>query len=193
LLGKLPVEVYVQKHAILRFFERVDLIDVGFLVDRIYSTFEEPKIIKFNNRFLLEFELFDIKVGYFLGNLIDGIFVLNTFLFLTNNGTPEGNKFNSLMHVKKHDKDYLKIDKLSTFLEMNSLEAKELKELFENTGITGLFELKRIVEAKALNKKEEENKYQGKIKKFFSFEGDNDLEIEDFGFEVVNEPVEEFA
>ena len=49
-------------------------------------------------------------------DIIEGKIVIRTFLFVTNNGTPEGKKLAQITGLQKLDKKYLALDKLSTFM-----------------------------------------------------------------------------
>ena len=178
--GKQVIEVYIQQHAIKRFIERIDFDDLEITLINLYSSFETPEIITYRNRLLVKFKFDDFNVGYFMGELNNGIFLIRTFLFITNNGTPEGDKLNGLLKISKTDKEYLNIDKFSTFIKMNTSEMEELKELFTQSDIQNLFTLAKSLKSKGFTKNE--NEYKGKIKKYFSFKGDADYE-NDFQFE----------
>ena len=80
--------------------------------------------------------------------------MIQTFLFITNNGTPEGDKLNELMGLNKADKIYWEIDKLSTFMETNFEKNDSLKQLFLQAGCKSLFDLKLKQQSKQQERKE---------------------------------------
>ncbi len=60
---------------------------------------------------------------------------------MTNSGTPEDQKLEDISRLKKIDKQYLAIDKLSTFQVSDIADNNELKELFEEAGCGLLFKI----------------------------------------------------
>jgi hypothetical protein len=104
-----------------------------------------------NNTYLFPLVHGADKLGYFKGDIIGDKLVIRTFLFITNNGTPEGKKLQKLIGLQKADKKYLGIDKLSTFILSDIKENEQLKTLFCEAGCGDLFKLDKTV----LNKPEE--------------------------------------
>ncbi|MFC2138245.1 hypothetical protein ACFLTE_08730 [Bacteroidota bacterium] len=140
-LAKEPLKVYIQSHAIDRLVERIDSINPGAAQLFLYISLLEPVIIHHNNTILIEYRVDVNKAGYMVMNIINSMAVIRTFLFLTNNGTPEGQKLEQLSGLKKIDKQYLAIDKLSTFQVSDLADNKELRELFEEAGCGSLFKI----------------------------------------------------
>ena len=136
----IPVDVYIQSHALHRLEERIDCLCYPFLQYQLYITLKNPEIINFEGNSLLEYKINDTKYGYFVLEYIEGIIVIKTFLFLTNNGTPEGKKLKEISGLNKLDKQYWAIDKLSTFLSKEFINNESLKELFTEAGCKQLFE-----------------------------------------------------
>lgn len=56
------------------------------------------------------------KAGCFTTRIVEGKIILTTFLFLTNNSTPEGDALYNNKGITRNDKSYLAIDKLSSFV-----------------------------------------------------------------------------
>lgn len=134
--------VYIQMHALDRLGERLDDIITSILFFNLYASLTALKARK--NRkgeLLFEFSLFGKKVGYFVALVIGQQILLRTFLFLTNNGTPEGEKLHSNTGIMKDDKIFLQIDKLSTFLESDIKNNERLKAIFIDAGCASLFEV----------------------------------------------------
>src|SRR5450759_1287872 len=111
------VKIYIQKHALRRLDERIDCLSVDQKHISLFSALIKPEIIKTaKNRSLVAFRIYNTKVGYLSAEYIDGAVLIHTFLFITNNGTPEGQKLTELTGLGKLDKKYLAIDKLSSFI-----------------------------------------------------------------------------
>jgi len=138
----LPLEVYVQTHALQRLSERLDCILKGILHLHIYLSFENIKSCKdkFGNT-LIEYWVSNYKLGYFVVDISEGKAIIRTFLFLTNNGTPEGEKLKEITGLEKLDKKYLTIDKLSTFLSPDIYNNENLKKIFVKAGCGSLFDI----------------------------------------------------
>lgn len=67
--------------------------------------------------------------------------MLRTFLFITNEGTPEGEALARLTGLQKQDKQYLAIGKLSTFMNAKLFESEEFCRLLKSVGCGGLIGL----------------------------------------------------
>jgi hypothetical protein len=67
--------------------------------------------------------------------------VIRTFLFITNNGTPEGKKLHELVGLQKQDKKYLALDKVSTFINHDLRTNETMRRLFIEAGCGDLLEL----------------------------------------------------
>ncbi len=134
--------VYVQSHAMQRLTERIDCLVKPLLHHHLYESFLEVKTIpEGKNRYLIEYRIQGFKVGYFLASVEENILVLRTFLFLTNNGTPEGKKLYRNTGLKKLDKQYLAIDKASTFLASDIWNNPDLRKIFTESGCESLIGL----------------------------------------------------
>ena len=77
-----------------------------------------------NSCTLIDFNMYEYKVGYLLITLHEDKLVIRSFLFLTNDGTLEGRKLRQLTRLEKYDKKYLGIDKLSTLPHTKSTKMK---------------------------------------------------------------------
>lgn len=134
--------VYVQSHALARLIERMDGVTKGFLHFNMYHSFKNLTICK-NKKgdWLFEFIIAGIKTGYFKGDIVDGKIIVRTFLFLTNNGTPEGEKLHMHTGILKEDKMYLAIDKFSGFMNSDIKNNARVKDIFIKAGCGSLFEV----------------------------------------------------
>ncbi len=152
MLGNLPYPVYIQGHAIRRLHERIDCMDPGFRNYYLNTNFLRPKMHLFNNKLLFEFTTAEgYKLGYFSADAMEGMIVIKTFLFLTNGGTPEGRKLEEICGLKKQDKKYWAIDKLSTFKNSDIANTPELKSIFLEAGCNDLFKYLDTLQLNAEN------------------------------------------
>jgi hypothetical protein len=142
-LIKSPLKPYIQLHAIERFNER---LGAGFknmtYVLILGSLFSNQIHRPDDGSFLFPVSYMSIKLGYLKATIVDDILLIRTFLFLTNNGTPEGTKLSQLIGLKKEDKKYLKIDKLDIFIHSDIEKNQKLKDIFIEAGCGDLFKMK---------------------------------------------------
>ncbi len=137
-----PLDVYIQSHALQRLSERIDCFHTGSLHYNMFLSLKFPKIFyDSNHNILIEFRYFEVKAGYFLAEIIEDKILIKTFLFITNNGTPEGQKLGSLTGLQKFDKKYLALDKLSTFMTSDIGKNEMVKELLISAGCGCLLDL----------------------------------------------------
>jgi len=149
ILQKIPLKVYIQSHAIDRIKERIggSFMNTSY-VDIITAILENKPSRSDDGGFLFPYMYLKKRLGYLKADLIDNKIVIRTFLFLTNNGTPEGKKLATMLGVQKEDKKYLGIDKLSTFVNSDIEENENLKRIFIKAGCGGLFEMKKHTKEK---------------------------------------------
>lgn len=135
-------EVYVQSHAVERLKQRLSPINQQVLLLCLYFSICNAKIRKTrHHNYLLEYHLVRYKLGYFSLEIIDNKAIITTFLFITSDGTPEGNKLKHAAGLAKSDKQFCKIDQLDTFLEGDFSTSDELKVLFTEAGCDHLLAL----------------------------------------------------
>ena len=134
-------KVYIQSHAIQRISERLDCLRTGFAHFNIYaSLFNAKEIMQDRHgRLLIEMYIFDAKVGYLVADIFGKDIVILSFLFLTNDGTPEGEKLKALTGLSKEDSKYLEIGKLSTFINSDIDKNERIKKIFIEAGCESLF------------------------------------------------------
>ena len=143
---KLPHEVYVQSHALQRLEERMDGVATGLLHFSMFLSLQQPQAINDGQgNLLIEYRIFNVKAGYLVAEIKDGRVVIRTFLFVTNNGTPEGKRLEEVFGLGKLDKQYLTLDKLSTFMAADVAGNAELRELFRQAGCECLWDMQKKV------------------------------------------------
>jgi len=145
-LPHFPLKIYVQSHVVERLNERLDPFLKGFGYFIIITCLIEKKIFRCDDgSFLYLFDYNSKKLGYLKADIIGDKLLVRTFLFLTNNGTPEGKKLEELFGIQKADKKYMGIDRLSTFVNSDIEDNEELKQLFCKAGCGSLFEMKKVI------------------------------------------------
>lgn len=145
-MQKFRIKVFIQQHTLNRIEERLGkrfLYLSYFHV--LLASLSQNIVAAGNNTYLFPLVHGDDKLGYFKGDLIGDKLVIRTFLFLTNNGTPEGRKLQKLFGLQKADKKYLGIDKLSTFVLSDIKENEQLKALFSEAGCGTLLNINKSV------------------------------------------------
>ncbi|WP_430974626.1 hypothetical protein [Sunxiuqinia rutila] len=142
MMQKFPLKVFMQKHVLVRMEERLGkpFVDLGYLYI-VTALLQEPLPAGKPNSFLFPMTEGDIRLGYLKADIIGDKLVVRTFLFVTNNGTPEGKKLQELAGLAKLDKAYLGIDRLHTFIASDIKEHQQLRELFNQVGCGGLLQL----------------------------------------------------
>ncbi|NVO12220.1 MAG: hypothetical protein HXX16_19835 [Bacteroidales bacterium] len=140
--AEIPLPVYIQSHALNRLSERIDCFWTGFVQYNMYNSLLDAKVFRdSHNKLLIEYQFFGTKAGYFRVDMIDGVLVIRTFLFITNNGTPEGQLLEKNTGLQKLDKSYLAIDKLSTFMTSDLDKNEEIQRIFKTSGCQCLLDL----------------------------------------------------
>ncbi len=138
------LDVYIQSHAISRIEERLDYIfSVELNCSLFHSLIVANKII-FKGKTLIEVNFINEKAGYLVADIVENTVLIKTFLFLTNDGTPEGEKLRELAGFNCIDKKYFEIDKLSTFMHSNIGKNEKLKNIFIDAGCEGLFNITSV-------------------------------------------------
>lgn len=138
----IPHDVYIQSHALQRLTERIDCFPTGSLHHHMFQSLKEPSVFYDSHKnILIEFRYFDTKAGYFSVDITEGKIVIRTFLFVTNNNTPEGQKLERITGLKKLDKKFLGIDKLSTFMASDIEKNEEARGIFISAGCQCLLDL----------------------------------------------------
>jgi hypothetical protein len=140
--GHTEIPVYVQQHAIDRIMQRACCVVPGTVPSIIHKAFtENHKIIREGDRYLVEGYYYDIKIGYFVGVLVNGIFVILTFLFITHSGTPEGRKLAELTGLQRSDMTFLAIDDLKTLINSDIRYDERISRIFIDAGCESILEM----------------------------------------------------
>lgn len=141
--------VFVQSHALDNLYRRearaLFIEDGEWLVhDYLWQSLRRPKLIPMSNsrgKYLVEYWLNAHKIGYLVVSLADGVVLVETFLFLTMNGTPEGDCLRQKLKFGIDEKKYSQIDRIQTFLFSDIQHDVELRALLGACGCGHLFEI----------------------------------------------------
>lgn len=137
------LDVYIQSHAMERMSQRLDLLSkeaINYLLWENTNTIKQFEFYK--GYVLLPVKLYDVKVGYLMAKVVEDKVLFRTFLFITHNFTPEGDKLKKISGLGKYDISYWRIDRLSTFVNLDGNKYKYLLELFQHAGIKDFETLK---------------------------------------------------
>lgn len=144
--GNLPLDVYIQMHALHRLNERIDCIVQGLIHFFMLLSLNEPAgFTDSHGKMFIELRILKYKTGYFVADLKDGVVLIRTFLFVTQSGTPEGNKLEEICGLNRYDKEYLALDKLSSFITSDFKDKKELETLFTQSGCEQVLQFKDVL------------------------------------------------
>lgn len=165
-LSEMPLQVYAQAHALVRLRERIDCEREEFMHYFLFDAFENLEVhTNAMGKILVAYRLYGKKVGYLVVTIESGIAIIRTFLFLTNSGTPEGEKLHAQFGLVAQEKKYLKIGKLSTFALSDLREDERLRTLFTEAGCGSLFEL-----TAASSEGDPVNQHAGSIAKYLGLD-----------------------
>ena len=141
-----PLNVYFQSHALQRMNERIDCIPIPLVHLYAIDSIQNAKVFYDNNRnILIEYRLFDCKTGYFRVDVVNGVAVVRTFLFLTQSGTPEGQLLWKNTGLQKLDTKYLVMDKLSSFMYSDIGDNNRIRKILKDSGCQGLLDLYALI------------------------------------------------
>ena len=131
-------------HALRNLRDRVTVAqDNGMVEDCIWASLRSPEVTwtKEGDKFLVAYRLREHKIGYFVFRALDDMYVAITFLFLTMDGTPEGQNLWEKLRLSKRDKQYTGLDRLSTYVLSDMKDDPELAAVFEDCGCAHLFSM----------------------------------------------------
>ena len=138
--GRDELPVYVQSHTLHRLEERLDCTARNQQQYHLYCSLSEPTVVKGpTGKWLIKYVLKELHLGYLVADIVDGILVVRTFLFITMDSTPEGHALQEGLGLAAVDKKYLIIDRLSTFMISDIGEHPDIKEHFLRAGCDDLF------------------------------------------------------
>lgn len=128
--------IYIQSHAIHRFKERLDLFEptIQNLLFQ-YAFTRGLKLVCIDKREMFACRFEDRQIGYFTFFVRGDDLVVNTFLPLVNQYTPEGKKFQKALSLSKEEHTYLGMDKISFYIDTDFEQIPKLKQALIDAGI----------------------------------------------------------
>lgn len=137
------LDVYIQSHALKRLSQRLDLLNREAVNYVLWENTNDIQSFEYYKGYmLLPVHLHKIKVGYLLAWVVDHKVIFRTFLFITHSSTPEGDRLREASGLCKEEINYWRIDRLSTFVNLDVEAYPLLHELFKKAGMEELFRLK---------------------------------------------------
>ena len=137
--------VLVQYHALDRIFRRLNLADSleGATHWFLYESLKKPvfrPLPTAGSCFLVEYRFCDEKLGYLVARVTDNKVLVQTFLFLTMDGTPEGTELWKQLRLHRLAKKYLGLDEFKTFVATDLRADREIVALLRGCGCGHLFD-----------------------------------------------------
>ena len=137
--SELPV--YIQSHALRRMAERLKGIEERTQHFFLFAALQNAEVVKSTTgKWLMPYRFQEHKLGYLLVDVIEGMVIVRTFLFVTMDSTPEGKALQESIGLAAVDKKYLAIDRFDTFVVSDIANHPDIKEHFVKIGCEGLFE-----------------------------------------------------
>jgi len=129
--------MYVQSHAFQRFKERVDTLEPTDHNLLFQYTFERNlKLVHFDKRDLFACLIADnCSIGYFTFLIRGDDIIINTFLPLVGDNTPEGKKLQKRLSLSREEIVFLGMDKISFFSRVDFDQIPELKQALIDSDI----------------------------------------------------------
>lgn len=141
--------VYVQSHALENLRRRVkvkaelggDLTNLLLARALISPTIRKSQ----EGPYLVECPLLQFgRVGYFVARLVEDKILIQTFLFLTMQGTPESKLLRERLRLQRKDIEQLQLDRLDTFTHTDLGNDAELVRAFQECGCGHLLDLSQL-------------------------------------------------
>jgi len=145
-LGEVRKEfpVYIQAHALRRLSERLDTLQAaeGMLHDNLWLSLSEPVFAgRKGADLLVEYRFYGRKLGYLPTAITADKAIVRTFLFVTMDGSPEGQQLYERLRLTGKERAHLQWDRLSTLVETDLREDPDLKEILRECGCGEIFDM----------------------------------------------------
>ena len=123
------LNIYIQAHALHRLKERMDIFEPTTRNYLIQYTFQRGQlVVSTEKQKFLACALTTCVLGYFTFFIQGFDIVINTFIPIVSEATPEGEKLHKLLRLSKEDIVYLGMDKLSFFTKIDFEQIPVLKQ-----------------------------------------------------------------
>ena len=152
------LNIFIQSHVLHRLKERLDTFEPPLRNFFIQYALTHGQLVVTNDekQKLLACTVYNNRpLGYFTFFIQGEDIVINTFIPLASENTPEGKKFHELLPLSKEEMSYLGMDKLSFFAKVDFERIPVLKQAFITSGIWNTkLELDRMIDTSALEEGE---------------------------------------
>jgi hypothetical protein len=144
---RLPV--FVQAHALDMLYRkeaRALFVENGeWLVhESLWQSLRDPRNVqpmRGDGTHIVDYRFHGHRLGYLPVSVVGDALLVHTFLFLTMDGTPEGNMLKERLRLRRSDKQHLELDRIGTFLNTDVQHDPELREVLDACGCGTLFEM----------------------------------------------------
>jgi len=108
------LNVYIQTDALSQLSDKLDVFDSSALNYILNSNFRKLETFEIYNRILLiPIQVYKVRVGYFVCDIVEDKLVIRSFRFLTQANTPEGDRFLSEFRRFEDNIRHCIIDRMS--------------------------------------------------------------------------------
>ncbi len=144
--------VYSQEHVRQRMIERLAPISTNHIDYLLGCALlgPEPLLNMGNGTFLICMDEFGCRLGYLVGEVVEDVgdagenageaVLLRTFLFVTQAGTPEGDRLSARLKIGKYEKTYFELDRMSPFMTTDLCKDPVFQEILKSCGLGNLME-----------------------------------------------------
>ena len=144
--GRLPV--YVQSHALHQIRHRLAIKPGHFIDYTLWRSLAEPVLLPAHGgAYLVEYRIRGHKLGYLVAEPLGDVVLVRTFLLVTMQGTPEGSEFSRRLRLCRPDIEYLRFDRLGTFVVTDLARDPEIAGLLRSCGCGGALDFAAHVDA----------------------------------------------
>jgi hypothetical protein len=137
--------VFIQSHLLMQLETRLkadSLFKKWYLHDCLWYSLKFPDIIAGNHgQTLASYFIDGKKAGYLPVTVENGRVVVDTFLFLTMDGTPESKRLYDKLKIQRKDREFIGWDSIETFLLSDLREDGCLRKILADCGCGHLFDL----------------------------------------------------
>jgi hypothetical protein len=131
--------VYIQRHAAEHWKRRLPPEFVDYLV--FCRSLAEPVVEHGKNgAILVAYRVGNVRLGYFVCEVVDDLAVIRTFLFPTMQGTPESELLRQKLRLRRADIEVNQLDQVETFMASDLRRDPELAGIFSECGLGHLLE-----------------------------------------------------
>lgn len=138
--------LYIQGHVFQRIEERLCLPEEYnyYTILRIHGMYDEA--FRYNDSILIPVsddpEKSELRIGYLVCDIAEsGEMVAMTFLFISQSGTPEGDRLSERLSIDKLEKEYLEMETYDHFTQSDLGEDDTIVEICRECGLDHLFDL----------------------------------------------------